>query len=79
MPGPGSRAKAKSRKAKTKNASGSISTSRSQGVDADADEVYVVKIDNAEGWDMIVNILCDYFQLPGALKFPLTFSPFNER
>lgn len=61
MPGPGSRAKAKSKKTKTKSGSGSIAQSHT-----DADEIYVVKIDNAEGWDMIVNILCDYFQLPGA-------------
>ncbi len=72
MPGPGSRSKAKSKKGQNRERVWFDLNFPISGVDADADEVYVVKIDNAEGWDMIVNILCDYFQLPRCFKIPLT-------
>jgi hypothetical protein len=59
MPAPSNRGKGKSKKSKPKN--GSASSSRPN----DTDEIYVVDIDNAEGWEVVVNILCDYFELPG--------------
>jgi hypothetical protein len=59
MPAPSNRGKGKSKKRKP--TSGSASSSRPN----DTDEVYVVDIDNAEGWEVVVNILCDYFELPG--------------
>ncbi|KAF8180416.1 hypothetical protein BJ912DRAFT_632081 [Pholiota molesta] len=58
MPAPSNRGKGKSKKRKP--TSGSASSSRPN----DTDEVYVVDIDNAEGWEVVVNILCDYFELP---------------
>ncbi|KAF9480921.1 hypothetical protein BDN70DRAFT_876939 [Pholiota conissans] len=58
MPAPHNRGKAKSKKSKPRNASASSSRPN------DADEVYMFNIDNAEGWDKVVNILCDYFELP---------------
>lgn len=31
----------------------------------DSKQGYITEIDNAEAWDVIVGILCNYFELPG--------------
>ncbi|KAF8962291.1 hypothetical protein BDZ97DRAFT_1120677 [Flammula alnicola] len=61
MPGPGSRGKVKSKGNKAKSSAASSSTIKAS---SDVDEVYITEIDNAEGWNVIVNILCHYFALP---------------
>ena len=63
MPGPGSHKKGKS-KANKSNTPGAASSSASKASDTDA--VYLAEIDNAEGWDTVVNSLCIIFELPGA-------------
>lgn len=56
MPGPGKRGKAtKSSRPKT----------QSSIVSSETDQVYVTEIDNAESWDIIVDVLCQCFDLPG--------------
>lgn len=52
MPGPGSRNKTKS-KGRKPNAS----------AHGDVGQVHIAEIDNAEGWNTVVNVLCDLFQL----------------
>jgi hypothetical protein len=59
MPGPG-KGKSKAKKSKTPGTGSSASKA------ADTDAVYLTEIDNAEGWDAVVNILCMIFELPGA-------------
>ncbi|KAF4616500.1 hypothetical protein D9613_008591 [Agrocybe pediades] len=56
MPGPGSRAK------KSKGHKSNASTA--WGPQQTNDAVYIAEIDNAEGWNMVVDILCDSFKLP---------------
>ena len=59
MPGPGKRGKGtKSLRPKSQLSNGST----------EADKVYVTEIDNAENWDIIVNVLCQCFDLPGMCK-----------
>ncbi|TFK49399.1 hypothetical protein OE88DRAFT_1662959 [Heliocybe sulcata] len=56
MPGPGTtKSKSKSKTSRPKPSTSSISTQR---------EAFVDDIDQSEGWDTAVNILCDYFELP---------------
>ncbi|KAF9480919.1 hypothetical protein BDN70DRAFT_912470 [Pholiota conissans] len=79
MPAPINGGRAKSKKSKARG--GNASSSRP----AVADGVYVVDIDNAENWDMVVNILCDYFELPdlntrsGLKKVHLNFNTIYAR
>ncbi|TFK41659.1 hypothetical protein BDQ12DRAFT_703695 [Crucibulum laeve] len=62
MPGPGNRAKSKI-KPKPKH----TTTSSSSTTDS-TPEAYIGDIDNAAGWKMIVNILCEIFELPDLTK-----------
>jgi len=53
MPGPGARRKKKAKAASTSEPQPEITN------------VFLPQIANAEGWNIVVNILCDYFELPG--------------
>jgi hypothetical protein len=56
MPGPGNRSKAaKAKKANQAQPSGSV-------IPRDA---YVDDVDHADGWTPVVNVLCQFFELPG--------------
>jgi len=72
MPGPGSRGKTRTKnKSKTTTAASAATSSSSTTTTS-----YIVEIDNAEGWNVIVAILCDYFELPGNkiyLSYPRSF------
>ncbi|KAF7348541.1 Bin3-type SAM domain-containing protein [Mycena venus] len=57
MPGPGQKTKAKAKSSSV--ASGSTSGSRSQ-----LDSTFIGDIDSADGWNPVINILCDYLELP---------------
>ncbi|CAA7268445.1 unnamed protein product [Cyclocybe aegerita] len=56
MPRPGAKKKAKKAKGPS-----SSSTARPR---SDVDVVRTPDIDNSEGWNAVVNVLCDFFQLP---------------
>jgi len=53
MPGPGARRKKKAKAASSSEPQPEITN------------VFLPQIENAEGWNIVVNILCDYFELPG--------------
>ncbi|KDR72536.1 hypothetical protein GALMADRAFT_73678 [Galerina marginata CBS 339.88] len=83
MPGPGSRGKGKSKGNKPKNST--ASSSRATASTTDVDEVYVTEIDHAEAWGIVVNILCNIFELPdltsrsGLKKVHTNFSVIYEK
>jgi hypothetical protein len=56
MPGPGRKTKAKPKA----SSSGSTAISDSQL------ESFIADIDSADGWNPVINILCDYLDLPGS-------------
>ncbi|KAJ7089251.1 hypothetical protein B0H15DRAFT_840062 [Mycena belliarum] len=56
MPGPGRRTNARPRATGTANNPSATSSAQADSLIAD--------IDNADGWDRVVNVLCDYFDLP---------------
>ncbi|PPQ78318.1 hypothetical protein CVT25_011689 [Psilocybe cyanescens] len=78
MPGPGSRSKAKLKSHKPK-------TPASPMAQGDVSEVQIAEIDNAAGWNVIVNILCGLFELPdltsrsGLKKVHANFNPIFAR
>jgi len=61
MPGPGGR------KTKSKP-KGPAQTPASSSTSLVVSDAFLGDIDNAEGWSMIVTILCDALDLPGKLK-----------
>lgn len=63
MPGPGSK---KSGPKKKPTTSASVNPTPSNHSESSlTTESYVGDIDNAEGWARVVDILCDYFKIPG--------------
>lgn len=62
MPGPGKKSKPKAKSSTTPSA-------RSGASEAFATpDAYVGDIDHAATWHLIVNILCDVFEIPGELR-----------
>jgi hypothetical protein len=63
MPGPGRG------KSKAKSKAKAVPAER-EGTSA-AGGSYVDDIDNARGWDVVVDILCRFFELPGSQPFTI--------
>jgi hypothetical protein len=62
MPGP--RGKAKAKKSKPKPKAHSLANLNATSEDSEFNEL-IDDVDGAEGWNKIVNVLCEFLQLPG--------------
>lgn len=65
MPGPGGKKNGAKKKHPTMNTANELSVSKSSEALSLVSESYVEEIGNAEGWNRTVDILCDYFNIPG--------------